>query len=591
MTKPLSLFNWSLKKTLEAVPDGFIKARVRIIYTILVFALLKASVVAGFSIAGEQREQLVRALLGLLVYSLLVKILLSRPQFINALAHTMLLLGLVLVWTNIFGYIHKVNLATVQFIFMIVLSGFYTLGARWGIAYSVLGIAPVLLSYAFYGNSGSTFGGTDELASPAYEILVVLNFISITLAHYLFYKAFHANITEKEKLNEQLQLSIAEANKLAVSKSNFLSTMSHELRTPLNSVIGTADLLLADNPEERQKENLNILRYSSLDLLALINNILDFNKIDSGKPVMETVPFLLAEFLAHRCAGLRMKAKDKGLNFILDIDERLSNTVIKSDPTRLSQLIYNLAGNAIKFTEKGNVTVSATCVGNTEDTVDILFAVTDTGIGIHPDRHEAIFESFTQAESHITRQYGGTGLGLAIVKQIVTLFGSTIHLDSQPNVGTKFHFTISFALAPHIIETATKTEIKQDLSGLRILIAEDNELNRLIIRKQLDTLNIKPMMVENGQLAYEAYITGDYDAVFMDLHMPVTDGYTATKQIRALNDRVKANGHIIAFTATVNEQELISDAGFDDFLYKPVNMNDLRDKLNKIALLRQVQRV
>ncbi len=589
MNKPLSFLNLSFRRALDSLPDSFIRARVRIIFTIVIFALIKALVVLAYT-ANTQPRQLQRAVFAVVMYGLLMKIMLWRPEKFKAMAHGLLNLGLVLVWTNIFFYIHTVNLVTVQFVFMILLSGFYTLGLRWGMFYSMVACLPVVASMIFQRTPAASFQNAEELLSPAYEILVTLNFISIAVSHYLFYKAFNDNAREKEALNAQLQLSIAEANKLAASKSDFLSTMSHELRTPLNSVIGIADLLLADNPQERQKENLHILRYSSLDLLALINNILDYNKMETSKQQMERIPFAFAEFLESRCAGLRLRAIDKSLDFNLQIDERLAHVSLESDPTKLSQLIYNLVGNAIKFTEKGSITVSANCTAQTAHSVDIMFSVADTGIGIHPDKHHLIFESFTQAESHIERQYGGTGLGLAIVKQIVTLFGSSIYLHSKPGEGTKFYFTISFPLAQHRPEetrqAVTIAEEPGNYGSLKILIAEDNELNRLIMKKQMATLNLAPTIVSNGQEAYEAHLSGDYDVIFMDLHMPVADGYLATKMIRAHADPVKAKARIVAFTATVNEQEQITEAGFDDFLYKPVNMTDLKDKLNKIAALR-----
>lgn len=591
MNKPLSFFNWSLSNTLDTIPDSFIKARVRILYTILLFSILKTLIVLGTGTVHEQWLQVIRAAIALLIYIALTKTLLYKPSLLTQLAHIMIFAGVVIVWTNIYVYAHKVNLITLQFVFMIILSSFYTLGSRLGFIYSVSGTLPVVLFLLSNGNVDMYIANSpQELASPGYEIIVILNFLSITIAHYLFFKAFNVNLDEKEKLNGQLQLSIAEANKLAASKSNFLSTMSHELRTPLNSVVGITELLLQDSHEEKQKENLKILQFSTLDLLSLINNVLDFNKTDSDNVVLEAVPFRLAEFIRHRCAGLKIKAIDKNLNFIVDIDKQLEETIIISDPTRLSQLIYNLVSNAIKFTDNGSITIKLDCVHKTENGVEVLFAVTDTGIGIQPDRHETIFNLFTQAESDITRKYGGTGLGLAIVKQVLALFNSKIQLDSTPGKGSKFYFTLPFiTTTEETIPGAKVAPLSEttDLGHLKILIAEDNELNRLLMQKQLDKFNIKPVLVENGEQAYQACLSGHYDAVFMDLHMPILDGYKATNKIRSLSDPEIANVYIIAFTASVTEQEKIFENGFNDFLYKPVNMNDLRDKLEKINLNKQ----
>jgi signal transduction histidine kinase/CheY-like chemotaxis protein len=585
MDKPLPFFNWSLKRALDTEPDNFMKARARIIYTILLFAILKTVVVFITGFAYEQWSQMVRATVAFIFYIALVKVLLYAPSRIKLLAHSMLVIGAAIVWTNIFVFTQSINLLTLQFVFMMALCSFYTLGSGWGITYSIAGILPVVLYLIFKGNADIYFNDApQELASPGYEIMVVLNFLSIIIAHHLFYQAFHVNIRDKERLNQQLQLSIAEANNLAISRSNFLSTMSHELRTPLNSVIGITEILLEDKPEERQKENLKILQFSALDLLSLINNVLDFNKIDSGKMELEKFPFRLGEFFQNICAGLRIKASDKKLDFILDIDDALQPVIVVSDPTRLSQLIYNLVGNAIKFTDKGSITVKLECVGEMANGVDVQFSIADTGPGIDAGRHESIFELFTQAETYTTRKYGGTGLGLPIVKQILGLFNSSIHVESSVGNGAKFLFTISFLTT--VDDSRVQSSVvanNKDLSHLRILIAEDNDVNRLIMKKQMANLNIKPMIVENGKQAYEAVLAGNYDAVFMDLHMPVSDGFETTRQIRALKDPVKASVHIIAFTASVTEQERIFAVGFNDFLYKPVNMSDLRDKLEKIA--------
>jgi signal transduction histidine kinase/ActR/RegA family two-component response regulator len=414
----------------------------------------------------------------------------------------------------------------------------------------------------------------------------VLNFISLAVVHYLFFEAFTLSIGEKEKLNKQLQQSVAEANKMAASRSNFLSTVSHELRTPLNSVVGIAELLMAENLEVKQKENMKILQYSALDLLSLINNVLDFNKLDSDKLVLESVSFCLAEFMERICLGLKAKAADKHLHFVLDIDAQLRNTFIVSDPTRLSQLIYNLVSNAIKFTEKGSIIVKLECISRNKDEVNVTFSVTDTGIGIHADKHEAIFELFTQAESNATRKFGGTGLGLAIVKQVLALFGSEIHLQSTHGIGTKFYFTIPFTTTTehNIMEPATPA-IAPDLSELKILIAEDHNFNRIIIRKQFEALDLQPTIVEDGMQAFEACQGDRYDAVFLDLHMPGLDGYETAKLIRQIPEPAKSHVYILAFTASVTEQQKILSSGFDGFLYKPLEMESLREKLELIAAL------
>jgi CheY-like chemotaxis protein len=247
--------------------------------------------------------------------------------------------------------------------------------------------------------------------------------------------------------------------------------------------------------------------------------------------------------------------------------------------------MYNIIGNAIKFTESGSVTVAARVTSVLTDRVDVLFSVTDTGTGIHPDKHEMIFELFAQAELNTVRKYGGTGLGLAIVKKVLALFNSAIQLESVPGSGSRFFFNISFTTVATttpglLVETGEKT----DFGYLRILVVEDNPINRQIIKKQLNTLNIQPIVTENGKEAYDLFMESHFDAIITDLQMPVMDGYETIRRIRTSNDPYKAAVYAIAFTASVTEEEKIMDSGFDDYLYKPVNMNVLQDKLKKIAV-------
>jgi CheY-like chemotaxis protein len=293
----------------------------------------------------------------------------------------------------------------------------------------------------------------------------------------------------------------------------------------------------------------------------------------------------LSDFLRNICAVLRVKADNKQIGLLVDIDPELEQLRVLCDPTRLSQVIYNLAGNAIKFTDEGTVTVKLSIVSTSADNVEVRCAVIDTGIGIRPENHEAIFELFSQGESNILRRYGGTGLGLAIVKKILTMFNSSIQLESTPGKGSAFYFTLSLPITDQMTEqTNGDTQHNIKLDHLRMLIAEDNDLNRMIMIKQMENLGIKPVIVENGQEAVNALSAEDFDIVLMDLHMPVLDGYETIRQIRKLPDPTKANIHIVAFTASVTEQQQIFQSGFNDYLYKPVNMNDLRTKLEKIVM-------
>jgi len=376
----LSPFNWSLQRALSTLPDSFAKAKVRIIYTIILFSIAKALVVVVVAGSSEQWLQLYRGIAGLMLYVMIIKLLLIYPDRIKWFAHALLAAGLIMIWSNALIYIHRLNLPAVQFAFMIILGSFYILGSKAGLIYSSLAILPFIV-YSFIPDGFGLTTATEQLSSPGFEILAILNFITIIVGHYYFYNAFDENIKEKEQLNKQLEVVAMEAKKLAQSRADFLATMTHELRTPLNSVVGVTELMLQDKPDERHKENLDILRYSASDLLSLVNNILDVNRLDSKKVQLENTPLNLYELISNVCSVLEIKATDKHIRLALDLDKRLEKITVISDPTRLLQVMYNLIGNAIKFTEKGSVTVSLKLLDQSDGTVTVLCAVEDTGIG------------------------------------------------------------------------------------------------------------------------------------------------------------------------------------------------------------------
>ncbi|MGZ5304523.1 MAG: ATP-binding protein, partial [Bacteroidia bacterium] len=560
-----------------------------ILFIILLFSLLKAFTVIMLLIWNQQDFfQIARAAALVTVYVVLFKLLLAGKRYVPVITHFMACMGLLLIYSNILFVAQTINIITLQFIFMLVLSSFYLLNKRFGIIYSVLSILPVALYLFFPDQIILTNIPPQELASPVSEILIILNFATIVLAHYLFSNAFTSTIKEKEALNGQLQSAVKEANRAAESKSDFLSTMSHELRTPLNSVLGISELMLKDSHNHEQSENLKILKYSAENLHALINDILDYNKLDNGKLELETLTLDLAELIENVGSGLRFQAKQKGIDFILDIDEELIGNKVITDPTRLTQIIYNLAGNAIKFTEKGSVTIQLKSLATDSENLNVRFAVTDTGIGISEEQQAIIFEPFTQASSSTTRRFGGTGLGLAIVKQLLIMFSSSIQLESMPGKGSTFYFDISFRLDNETVNTTSGTpdlQVVHDLSGLRILIAEDNSMNRILLAKIFSKWNNNPVFANNGREAIDEITLNNYDVVLMDVHMPVMNGYEATQAIRNMQDPVKANIPIIAITAAVdnNLYDKVTTAGMNDYILKPFKINHLYGKLDTVV--------
>lgn len=585
MSENIPFYNWSLSKILSTIPDSFDKAKVKILYVILIFSLVKIFVIIPIVINHSQFLHLERSLIMLVVYIVLLKLLLSNKKFISIISHIMAWMGLILIWSILFVFAQTINILSLQFIFMLILSCFYLLNRNSGIFYSVLSIIPVII-FMIEGNSLSLNNlPGNELSSPGYEILVILNFITVVVAHFLYHQAFSNNIAEKVSLNEQLQIAVKEANIAAQSKSDFLSTMSHELRTPLNSVIGMAELLKDEPHSVEQDENLQILNFSAASLYSLINDILDFNKLGSEKLYLETVSVNLSALLIDICAGMRVQAKEKGLNLILEMDEGIKDLHIFTDPTRLSQIIYNLTGNAIKFTPLGSVTVGLKLIERDSENIFIRFSVLDTGIGISIENQQVIFEPFIQASTSTTRNFGGTGLGLAIVNRLLILFKSKINMESSQGEGSNFYFDIPFKLDISPVERRNANgELEYDLRGLRVLVVEDNPINSLLLKKVLTKWKNIPDFAKNGQEALDKLVSDRYDVILMDIHMPVLDGYETTRQIRLLPDAFKSKIPVIALTASVsnNLYEKIKSAGMNDYVNKPFNSKELYTKLKEI---------
>lgn len=587
MPKKPKFFNWSLKNLLSTIPDPLEQSRVKILYTFLILSILKVLIVIPFAYHSKQLPQLKLALILLLAYTFLTKLLLSHKRYAVLISHFMILMGLVIVIFVLFGFAKTINIMAMQFMFMMILSGFYLLNRGFGVFYSILAVIPVILFMIINGDLQNLHNSTEGLGSPTYEIMIFLNFVTMILGHYLFYQALIRNVKEKELLNEKLLIAVNEANIAAQSKSDFLSTMSHELRTPLNSVIGMAELLSDELTSPEQEENLKILNFSAASLHTLINDILDFNKLGSEKLYLESIAVNLHSLIHNICSGLRIQAKEKGLELVLEIDEELKQIPISTDPTRISQILFNLTGNAIKFTSSGSVKIQVRILDKDADKINVRFSIADTGIGINAEKMESIFEPFTQASTSTTRNYGGTGLGLAIVKRLLTLFESSVHLESEEGTGSKFWFDISFKRNNQALDNdSTGKEQIFDLNGLRVLVVEDNPVNSLLLKKIFQKWSNIPDFARDGYEALVKVSANNYDLILMDIHMPLLDGYETTMKIRELSDKEKSTVPIIALTASVsnNLSDKIREAGMNDYLSKPYNPKELYSKLREIAL-------
>ncbi len=411
---------------------------------------------------------------------------------------------------------------------------------------------------------------------------------------------FKKDITERKAIEESLIEAKVKAQEGMRAKSEFLANMSHEIRTPINGIVGFVDLLLEKESDEDKKRYLEIIKDSTDSLLNVINDILDISKLESKKMVFEVLNFNIKDLIKECINTFKLKASEKNIQLKYYIDSDIPD-YLKGDRLRLLQVLNNLVSNAVKFTEKGSITVKAESINKTSDTVEIKFTVADTGIGIKREKLDKIFESFAQAESSITRKYGGTGLGLTICKEIIANLNGKLQVESELGKGTKFFFTLTFPIGDEIsisFDGIDKDSI--NLSNLKVLIAEDDVFNQAFFREIFNTLSIDTDIVENGYKLLEKLKEKRYDIIFTDLNMPVMDGFTAVEIIRKLEKGEKAENVdidgldeklvsckniIIAFTASVDGElkSKLKEKGFDDYLSKPFKPKELTNILKKYS--------
>jgi len=413
-------------------------------------------------------------------------------------------------------------------------------------------------------------------------VFAFVNVVSFLDNDSRFWKISVLDISEIKMTQFELMKAKQKAETASRAKSRFLSNMSHELRTPLNGIIGASNLLLQEQCLPEQRSHLEILKFSSEHMMILINEILDFNKIESGRFELENLPVNMRAFLKKLETQFSVQAHAKGLLFLVDIDDNLESEFL-TDETRLNQIFSNLLSNAIKFTQSGGITLGARKVSSTSKKSMIQFMVQDTGIGIPAHKQLEIFESFTQADTDTTRKYGGTGLGLAISKKLVGLFSGDLQLQSEEGKGSTFYFTIELEINENGKLYINDRKVKQlpVFDRLRVLIAEDNAVNMSVARRFLVKWGIEVHEATNGLEAVDLCRRQAFDLVLIDLEMPEMDGTTALMEIRKMHPTVPA----IAFTAAVYEDMKIDlmKKGFMDVVPKPFRPEDLHSKILKFV--------
>ncbi len=482
-------------------------------------------------------------------------------------------------------YVQGTEQASFLYLFPFVMAMIFFLRVRkndFVVTTFVIATALNLLAIVLFLPYHSRFESVTEIVAHNHRKLnIVINFLLVIVFFYVVLRLLDA----KEKKNrkhiaslEQAELEILQAKdkaeKAAAAKTRFMSNMSHELRTPLNAIIGSTHLLMQDHESLQESEHFKILKDSSEHMLHLVNEVLDFNKLDEGKLKFISESFDLGQMLRQAADAVTTTIQQKNIHLFLETTTLPQNKKVVGDEMRLKQVVLNLLSNAAKFTETGSVTLKAQVNHVTDSGAEIYFAVADTGIGIPAEKMALIFDSFTQADAETTRKYGGSGLGLSICKELIRKMGGQLQVDSEPGKGSTFYFTLTLSFAQRaIIIPKEKLRGLRQLDGVRILLVEDNTVNMKIARRFLHSWGASINTAENGLIAWEIFQQESFDLLLVDLEMPLMDGKELLTQIRTVNKDIPA----IAFTAAVYENmyDDLQKYGFNGYLHKPFRPDEM----------------
>ena len=434
------------------------------------------------------------------------------------------------------------------------------------------------------------------ITKPIFELYHVMNRISFRKDYSIrselksrdeigkLSSGFNFMIEQIEQQNNELKTAKNQSDNALKTKERFLANMTHELRTPLTSIVGLSSLLEETELNNVQKDYLENIKHSSDHLLAIINDLLEFSKLGTGKLQLEKSQFSIHKTIERIESSMEFELKNRKLDFITNIEESIPHFVI-GDEYRLTQILINLVGNAIKFTPSGSIRIEVKTLTDESNNILVEFAVIDTGIGIIEEKQELIFESFTQESNDTNRKYGGTGLGLAITKQLVEIQDGKIKVISKKGEGSRFIFTIPYQKTLTIDSEKYKDQLLL-LENSKVLLVDDNPMNLLFAKSMLDKNNFITETCNSGDEALKKLQENDYDIILLDLHMPKMDGYELSRIIRTFGDKHKGNTPIIALTAaaTLNEIKKCFDSGMNDYLIKPFKKEELLTKIISLLL-------